>query len=78
MKIYSEKSMRDFEFWSGAIHNAEKLTLDELDEVGAIIEDIYPDGIDETALNDIMWFDFATVCEWLGYEYDVDSDEIKR
>lgn len=78
MKIYSEKGIRDFEFWSGAADNAEKLTLEELDEVGAIIEDIYPDGVDETQLNDIMWFEFDTVCEWLGYEYDVDSAEIKR
>jgi len=66
MKIHSEKSLSDFEFWSGGKDRAEKLTLEELDQIEATLEELYPDGIDETQLNDLFWFDFETVAEWIG------------
>lgn len=66
MKIYSEKSLRNFEFWSGAKENANELTSAQLDEVEAILEDLYPEGMDETQINDLFWFDFDTIKEWLG------------
>lgn len=66
MKVYSELSLRDFEFWAGAKENAQKLTPEQLDEVEHNLEDIYPDGIDETTINDIFWFDFDQICVWLG------------
>ena len=72
MKIYSEKSLRNFEFWSGAIENANELTSVQLDEVENILEDMYPDGMSETEINDLFWFDFDTVKEWLGI---TDEDE---
>lgn len=68
MKIYAETSLRNFEFWSGAKDTAKYLTLDELDTIEAILEDIYPDGIDETTVNDFFWFDDDTIAEWLGYD----------
>lgn len=66
MKIYSEKSLRNFEFWSGAKENANELTGAQLDEVETILEDLRPEGMDETQINDLFWFDFDTVKEWLG------------
>jgi len=72
MKIYSEKSLRNFEFWSGAKENANELTSAQLDEVETILEDLYPEGMDETQINDLFWFDFDTVKEWLGI---TDEDE---
>ena len=66
MKIYSEKSLRNFEFWSGAKENANELTIAQLDEVETILEDLYPNGMDETQINDLFWFDFDTIKEWLG------------
>lgn len=74
MKIYTENSLRQFEFWSSAADNANSLTCEQLDTVEAILEDCYPDGIDATTLNDIFRFDFDTVREWLGIE-DEDEDE---
>lgn len=68
MKIYSETSLRDFEFWSGARQTVELLTDEELDTIESILEDIYPDGIDETTVNDIFWFDDDFIAECLGYE----------
>ena len=73
MKIYMEKSIKDFEFWSGAKTTVEYLTLEELDIIEECLEDCYPDGIDETMLNDIFWFESDIIAEWLGYN---DFEEI--
>lgn len=67
MKITSEKSLRDFEFWSGAKETVKYLTDEELDTIEEILEDCYPDGMDETAINDLFWFGDDTIAEWLGY-----------
>ena len=68
MKVYKEMNLRDFEFWSGAKSNAETLTDEQLDMVESILEDAFPDGMDETQINDIFWFDFDTIRDWLGIE----------
>ena len=67
MKIYSETSLQDFEFWSGAKDTVKYLTSEELDTIESILEDCYPDGCDETTINDIFWFEDDTIAEWLGY-----------
>ncbi len=66
MRITTEQSLSNFNFWSGAKDNATELTTSQLDEVEGILEDIYPDGINETELNDLFWFEFETIKEWLG------------
>lgn len=68
MKIYTEKSLRDFEFWSGAKDTAKYLTSRELDQIESILEECYPEGMDETAINDFFWFEEDTIAEWLGYD----------
>lgn len=67
MKIYTEKSLRDLEFWSGAKDTVKYLTPNELDQIESILEECYPDGMDETAINDFFWFEEDTIAEWLGY-----------
>jgi hypothetical protein len=68
MIIQTETSLRYFEFWAGAADRVKHLTWGQLDEIEAVLEDIYPDGIDETTLNDIFWFDEDIIAEWLGFE----------
>ena len=75
MKIYSEKQLRNFDFWSGAYDNANELSYEQLDELEAILEDMYPDGMDETDINDLMWFEFDTIKEWLGIEDEEEEEE---
>lgn len=81
MKIYKDESLRGFEFWSGAENTAQRIWKEQgsegFDQLEAILEDLYPDGIDETDLNDLLWFDADTVYEWLGIEDkdDEDADE---
>lgn len=68
MKIYTENSLSNFEFWSGAVDRVKYLTDDELDTIEAILEDVYPDGMDETQINDLFWFEEDWIAEMLGYE----------
>lgn len=73
MKITTEKSLRNFDFWSGAKDTVKYLTDEELDRIESILEEEYPDGMDVTELNDFFWFDDDTIAEWLGY---TDFEEI--
>ena len=76
MKLTSEKSLSNFDFWSGAKDNAAELTKSQLDQVENILEDLYPEGMDETSVNGLFWFDFETIKEWLGItDEDEDEDE---
>lgn len=68
MKIYTEKSLREFDFWSGAKDTVKYLTEDELDTIEAMLEECCPEGMDETAVNDFFWFEDDTIAEWLGYD----------
>ena len=68
MTIKCEKSLRDFEFWSGAKQTVKYLTVSEIDTIEEILEELYPDGMTDTEINDFFWFDNDTIAEWLGYE----------
>ena len=69
MKITSELSLKNFKAWSGAKDTLNKLIeLDKCDELEFILDDLYPDGLTETQLNDILWFDDEWIYETLGIE----------
>lgn len=67
MKIYSEISLERFEAWSGAVDTLNRINAEgKADQLEAILEDIYPDGMDETQLNDILWFESDWCFEMCG------------
>ena len=68
MRIQTEQNLTAFNFWSGAKDNASYLTYTELNELESVLDDIYPEGMDETQLNDLFWFEFEAVCEWIGLD----------
>jgi hypothetical protein len=71
MKIYNETRLIDFQAWSGAIDTKNTIIdNDKADEFDNLIEEIYPDGLSETQLNDILWFDEEWVFEALGIKID--------
>jgi hypothetical protein len=70
MRIVEEKSLREFEFWSGAREFAEKLTSKELDSAEQALEELYQDGMDSTDINDIFRFEQEAVCDWLGLDIE--------
>lgn len=67
MKITMEMSLYNFEAWDGAVDTLERIKEAGLcDELEEYLEELYPDGISETTLNDILWFDADNVLEALG------------
>ena len=69
MKITSEMSLRDFQAWSGAKDTLNKLIeLDKCEDLEFILDDLYPDGLTDTQLNDILWFEDEWIFETLGIE----------
>lgn len=78
MKIYREESLSSFEFWSGAIANAEEFTLEELDRIGDELEVENPDGMDETEINDLMWFEPEHLASLIGLNWDGETGKIIR
>ena len=69
MKITSEMSLKNFKAWSGAKDTLNKLIeLNKCDELEFILNDLYPNGLTETELNDILWFDDEWIYETLGIE----------
>jgi hypothetical protein len=71
MKTYNDNTtLTNFKFWSGAEDNASCLTYAELEELDSLLEELYPEGMEETQLNDLMWFEFDSVCELLGLDID--------
>ena len=43
------------------------LTESELETIESYLEELYPEGMTDTELNDFMWFEDDTIAEWLGY-----------
>ena len=69
MKVYTEMNLRDFKPWSGAISRFETLTESQLDTLECILEDVYEgEALEDTTINDILWFEEDTMAEWLGFD----------
>ena len=72
MKIISETTLLNFEAWGGAINTKNIIIEADKDDLfDQTIEDIYPDGLTDTQLNDILWFDADWIYEILG----IDTEE---
>lgn len=68
--------LSDYTPWSGAVDTWDKIVeADKVDELDFWLEDLYPDGIGQTELNDLLWFDADYVLEMLGIEQEVEKDE---
>lgn len=67
MKIYTEQALSDVQWWNGARDTAEHLDDADFETLETELEQLYPDGINETELNDLFWFDQDWIAETLGY-----------
>ena len=67
MTITYELDLNNFKAWSGAVDTLERIQREgKCAELENILEELYPDGMTETELNDLLWFDSESVYEWLG------------
>ena len=73
MKTYNENTtLSNFNAWSGAVDTKNTiLDANKGDEFDSLIEELYPDGLSETALNDLLWFDE----EWIYEQLGIDTEE---
>lgn len=72
MKTTNEITLKDFDAWSGAVDTKEKIIEEgKADDFDMLIEELYPLGIDETQLNDLLWFEE----DWLYEQLNIDIDE---
>ena len=62
MRILNDLTLENFEPWSGA-EDTKEIILDNGKEkdFDFLIEDLYPNGLTETELNDLLWFE----SEWI-------------
>lgn len=67
MIIKQEISLKDFDFWGGACGRITDLTDEQIEQLDGMLEELYPEGLSETQLNDILWFDYDIVAEWLDF-----------
>ena len=69
MRIISESNLYKFEAWSGAV-NTKNVIIEagKEDEFEALIDELYPGGISDTQLNDILWFESEWLFDTLGIE----------
>ena len=75
----TETSLENFEAWSGAVDTLDRvIEAGKCNELESILEDLYPDGMSETELNDLLWFEPETVYEWLGIEEEEEEEEEAR
>lgn len=68
MKLYKEESVKTYGAWAGAVHTVDTLTDAQAEQLEAMLEDEYPDGMSETELNDLLWFEDDWIAEMLGFD----------
>jgi hypothetical protein len=67
MKTFNETTLVNFDAWSDAVDTKNTIIENNKEnEFDALIEELYPDGISETQLNEILSFDSSWVFESLG------------
>ena len=68
-------SLNDFDFWGGAVPRCEEIQkLGLEDDVMEMIEDLYPNGLTNTELNDLIWFEFDDFIEENQEEEEEEED----
>lgn len=75
MKIYTECGIEDFKAWSGAVDTQNRILEEgKADDFDGMMDELYPDGMDEMQLNDLLWFERDWIFESLGI-YDEEEEE---
>ena len=74
MKVITETNLRGFNAWSGAVHTKNLIiSLGLEEEFEMLIDELYEEGLTDTQLNDLLWFESNWILENLGVEVEEDS-----
>lgn len=71
MKYTVEEPLSSFNFWGQAEQHAEKLTIEELDQIEDALTTSLTD-LTDTRINDLFAYDFDWICELIR----LDSSEV--
>ena len=72
MKVITETTLRNFQAWSGAVETKGIIIDSGQDEqFDSLIEELYPEGLTETNLNDILWFEDEYIFNQLGINLEM-------
>ena len=75
MKVVSEVSLWNFEGWSGAEETIRVIIEnDKVEEFEQLIEELFPEGINETHLNDLLRFEDSWIFEMLGISEEEEEE----
>jgi len=72
MKVTTDNlTLATFEAWSGA-KDTKQTILDngKENEFDALIDELYPEGLTDTQLNDLLWFEEEFLYENLGIDIE--------
>ena len=71
MLVRQDLTLENFKTWSGATRTKRIIIEhDKEKEFEAYIEENYPEGIDETELNDLLWFEDEFLFDLLEIPYE--------
>ena len=72
-------NLNEFSPWSGAVSTWELIVeADKVEALDFMLEDLYPEGITSTELNDLLWFESSWVLDMLSIDenkLEVEEDE---
>ena len=75
MKITYEFDLASFNAWSGAVDTKNRIIEEGKEkEFENLMEECYPEGMTETQMNDLLWFEDDWIFEQLGIS-DEDENE---
>lgn len=67
--LYKEMSIHDFKPWSGAVNTYERLERNnKLNDLEWLLPELFDGDVEETELNDLLWFEPNTVYELVGLQ----------
>lgn len=76
MKTINEnQTLRNFDAWSGAKDTKQTIIDNGMEkDFENLIEELYPDGLTDTQLNDLLWFDSEWIFESLGINEEEEEE----
>lgn len=78
-KIYYDLTDGTYQPWSGAVDTWNTIVdNDKLDDLDRLLDELYPEGLSETGLNDLLWFDSDWIFESLGISSDEDEEDLEE
>ena len=72
MRVYNDNlTLVNFNAWSGAVETKETIINEgKAEQFDNLIEELYPDGLTYTQLNDLLWFEDEWIFEMLETELE--------